>query len=158
MDKAERDPELPVDNLTIRPEAGELGVLQELAERLRWATDVALKFDDEESVEVPESLKEGMRRLTSFLATDASVEIQSYEEIVTTQQAASLLGISRPHLIHLIEKENVMPYQPGERPGRHRRLRLRDVLAYKTRRASRAIESISDEFDIARHGQVSAKG
>jgi excisionase family DNA binding protein len=48
----------------------------------------------------------------------------------TTQEAADLLGISRPTLIKLLEEGRIS----YETPGRHRRLRLNDVLTYQAQR------------------------
>lgn len=50
---------------------------------------------------------------------------------LTTQQAGELLGMSRPYVIRLLD-EGVMPYVLV---GKHRRIALRDVLAYGQRRA-----------------------
>ncbi|MGH3911710.1 MAG: helix-turn-helix domain-containing protein, partial [Pseudonocardiaceae bacterium] len=54
--------------------------------------------------------------------------------MLTTQEAADLLGISRPTLVKLLESDQI----PYEQRGRHRRLRLADVLNYqRTARADR---------------------
>jgi excisionase family DNA binding protein len=53
------------------------------------------------------------------------------EQQFTTQRAAELLGMSRPYLIHLLDAGE-MPY---DLVGEHRRIALRDVLAYAKRRA-----------------------
>lgn len=46
---------------------------------------------------------------------------------VTTQKAAELLGCSRPHLVKLLEEGQI----EFTKVGKHRRLKLEDVVAYK---------------------------
>lgn len=70
---------------------------------------------------------------------------------ISTAKAARLLGVSRPHLITMLES-NRLPYRMV---GTHRRLRLDDVLALK-REDEKAREKILDK--LARKAQASRMG
>ena len=62
-----------------------------------------------------------------------------------TQEAADLLGISRPTLVKLLKSGEI----PFEQPGRHRRVRLADVVAYRAKRSVEVRESLDRMVEIA---------
>ena len=61
-----------------------------------------------------------------------AITVAPLDQRLTTQEAADFLGISRPTLVKLLEQGEI----PYERPaaGRHRRVRLSDVLDYQIRK------------------------
>lgn len=90
---------------------------------------------------VLESLDDDGRKRTDALAENALAKRAGYTDIdgdftLTTSQAASRLGMSRPYLIKLLE-QGVIPYH---KVGRDRRVLLSDVRDYLVDR-DRAKES-----------------
>ena len=65
---------------------------------------------------------------------------------LTTVQAADMLNVSRPFLIKLLD-ENVLPHR---KVGKHRRIRMEDVMAYKAS-IDRERETVLDQ--LARQAQ-----
>lgn len=76
---------------------------------------------------VPESLREVLADIVAALARGESISLVSYEPTVTTQEAADLLGVSRPTLVRLLERGEIAYDQPGS----HRRVSLRDVVEFQ---------------------------
>jgi excisionase family DNA binding protein len=126
------------DDLVIAPQHDDVERLRALADALDTADTVFVRSDQGDVVELPESAREGLERLVSYLAADMGVAMKPYDEILTTSEAAELLGMSRPYLVHLLDTEAIrIPVQKvGPGVGGHRRIRLRDVLAYREARAA----------------------
>jgi excisionase family DNA binding protein len=81
-------------------------------------------------VAVPAELDSVLREVVGLLARGERVSVHGLSRPLTTQQAADLLGVSRPTLIALLDG-GVIPF---ERIGTRRRMRIRDVMAYRERR------------------------
>ena len=92
----------------------------------------------------PETLQV-LRGVVEALATGQSVTIAPVHQSLTTQEAADLLGVSRPTLVKLVETGEI----PFEQPGRHRRVRLADVLAYRERASLERRAALDRMVDIA---------
>ncbi|EGF31736.1 Excisionase domain protein [Oxalobacteraceae bacterium IMCC9480] len=90
-------------------------------------------FDEQEQSHVIELPTAALRLLIDILAELANgnaVQIMPVHAQVTTQEAADLLNVSRPHFIKLLN-QGVLPFH---KTGKHRRVKFADVMEYKARR------------------------
>jgi excisionase family DNA binding protein len=94
----------------------------------KHAYQVKLRLQaSEEAIVVPRKALELLQVILTGMAQGQDISLVVAEEQVSTQQAADMLQVSRPHLVKLLER-NALPFT---KVGSHRRLRLADVLAYK---------------------------
>jgi excisionase family DNA binding protein len=105
----------------------------------------------DDRVEVPAEIHRMLRQVVEALLQGLAVTIAPQNTTLTTQQAAELLGVSRPTVIKLLDKGDI----PFERVASHRRILLRDLLAYRERRRAEqyaALEAtavnLADEEDL----------
>jgi len=98
-----------------------------------------------DQVELPPEVYRVLRQVIEAMRANLAVTVAPQAQTLTTQQAADLLGVSRPTVVKLLDDGKV----PFERVGTHRRILLRDLLAYrKARRAEQyaALEAMSSEL------------
>jgi excisionase family DNA binding protein len=91
-------------------------------------------------VDLPDALYESFSRILSFLQQGIGVTFVAHEENLTSQAAATLLGVSRPYLIRLIKAGKI----PCTFAGTHRRIKLRDLLVYAEERDRKRHEALEE--------------
>lgn len=101
----------------------------------------ALIAADGTHIELPDELYEVLKDVVAALSQGLAITVAPQHTVLTTGQAADLLGVSRPTLVRLLEAGEI----PFGKPGRHRRIRLGDLLAYQ-QRARRARAAGLDEM------------
>jgi len=79
---------------------------------------------------LPNNLYSFLLRLLADLRAGNSVTILQSRHELTTVEAGKILGVSRQYLIQLLEKGEI----PFHLVGTHRRMYVRDVLAFKSKR------------------------
>lgn len=110
----------------------------------RLGAALAASADDVEvtlggiDVSLTRHTREAVTELLAQLASGKSVAIGTLEDLLTTSQAAELLGVSDTYVRRLADAGELTI----EMRGTHRRFVLADVVAYRTRiRSERKIES-----------------
>jgi excisionase family DNA binding protein len=105
--------------------------LAELAELVSVAQgQAALIGPDGQRVHLPSAVYDVLSQVILAMQAGRAITIAPLAQRLTTQEAADLLGVSRPTLVKLLEDGRI----PFEQPGRHRRVRLVDLLGYQARR------------------------
>jgi excisionase family DNA binding protein len=115
---------------------------QEIAEiysRLREA-EAKLVGPDGRTEILPNNLYSFLLRLLADLRAGNSVTILQSKHEVTTVEAAKILGVSRQYLIQLLEKGEIIFHKVGT----HRRMYVRDVLAYRAKRDTARRRTLDD--------------
>lgn len=101
-----------------------------------------------ETIPIPESVFYILERVAEVMARGDSITVVPVGREVTTQQAADLLNVSRQYLVRLLDERRI----PFRKTGKHRRLRIEDVLSFKAtrdkdRRAGlRELARMTEEF------------
>lgn len=103
--------------------------------------EVLVEVGNEDALIVPRAVAVMLAQVLGFLANGQGVQIMPDHAMLTTQQAADMLNVSRPYLIGLLEA-GAIPYT---KVGTHRRIAFKDVLDYQ-RQDSHHRRQVLDEL------------
>ncbi|GAB2938059.1 hypothetical protein GCM10027280_27860 [Micromonospora polyrhachis] len=108
--------------------------------------DVRIAAGSAGSVVLPALVVDLLRQVSAVLDRGDGLVVSEVARELTTSEAARVLGVSRPTLISLLDKGSIKSHKVGT----HRRIALRDVLAYRRRRIQEqreAYEALMAEQD-----------
>ncbi|WP_434741882.1 helix-turn-helix domain-containing protein [Micromonospora sp. SH-82] len=123
-----------MDEQTILPDETRSAEVVDLLEVLRargrqvpQARARLVSADGSTSKELPDGLHDILVNALEALASGYAITIAPHHTTLTTQQAADMLGVSRPTLTKLLDEGKI----PFDRPNSHRRIKLADILEYQ---------------------------
>lgn len=128
----------------ISPSRDEIKIAQESSRTLSRFLKKNLKVQIAETKEIVELPVSAVRLLVDLLTNMAkgnAVTLMPIHAELTTQQAADIVGISRPYLIKLLEKGKINYHMVGT----HRRIYFQDLKQYMDKE-NKAREAVLDEL------------
>jgi len=85
--------------------------------------------ESEELMEIPVSAFLLLKSILNSMAEGKSLTLIPSDSELSTQQAAEILNVSRPHIVKLLEQGII----PHKKVGSHRRVNLNDLVTYKSK-------------------------
>jgi excisionase family DNA binding protein len=118
------------------------------------AAEAKLIGPDGKTEILPNNIYSFLLRLLADLRAGHSVTILQNRHELTTVEASKILGVSRQFLIQLLEKGEI----PFHMVGTHRRIYVRDMIAYKSKRDISRRKTLDDlakqEFAKGDYGKI----
>jgi len=92
------------------------------------------------AMELPTSALRLLVDILGEIGDGNAVKIVPVHAELTTQEAADLLNVSRPHLVKLLETGKI----PFHRAGKHRRIKFSDLMDYKNVRDTESEQALAE--------------
>ncbi len=123
--------------------------LSRLLGKIPEAERARVKLDGNDLI-LPRQALTLLRDLLVEMAQGNAVTIVPTHAELTTQEAANILNVSRPHLVKLLE-EDVIPFS---RTGTHRRIRYQDLMAYRDQRDQESRSALDELVSQAQENDM----
>ena len=105
---------------------------------------LSVRIGSGDVVDLPPALARVVAAALAEVADGRAVEVRTVAEDLTTQEAADLLGVSRPFVVKLVDSGEI----PARLVGTHRRLHRGDVVAYREQMrvtTAEALQALTDQ-------------
>ncbi len=101
---------------------------------------------DGHAIELSPVMIEALQQLVRIMLLGKSAVILPYEQHLSCQEAAELLGISRPYLYRLLDQGVIAYFKVGT----HRRLKFEDVIDYKLSRTGNKHQALLELAELSK--------
>lgn len=121
--------------------------LAELARVFAKPDHIALIDQNGNRTHLPEALFTHFARIVRLMSERKAIVLVPEDEAFTTQAAANYLGMSRQHLVRLLDRNEI-----HHKVGTHRRVTFKDLLTYEKKRDQtrrQALDKLAAEADAA---------
>lgn len=101
-----------------------------VANTIKFSPETGIKIKIHETGEyitIPKKALELLFTIIQNMSEGKSMSLIPSDSEISTQQAADMLNVSRPHLVKLLESGNI----PFKKIGSHRRILLKDLINYE---------------------------
>ncbi|CAG9409457.1 MULTISPECIES: helix-turn-helix domain-containing protein [Providencia] len=99
--------------------------------------------DNIHQIELPTSALTLLMAILGELAAGNAVQVVPVHAELTTQEAANILNVSRPHMVKLLEEGRL----PFHKTGRHRRILFADLMQFKAQREKESLQAMQALVD-----------
>lgn len=103
---------------------------QVVSQKIKSSEKKGIKIKVQETGEfitIPKKALTLLAAIIQNMADGKTISIVPSNSEISTQQAADMLNVSRPHLIKLLKSKKI----PFKKVGSHRRILLEDIMEYK---------------------------
>jgi len=103
---------------------------QLVSQKIKLSPEKGIKIKIQESgkfIIIPKKALALLSAIIQNMAEGKTISIVPSNSEVSTQQAADMLNVSRPHLVKLLETKKI----PFKKVGSHRRILLKDITKYQ---------------------------
>lgn len=121
--------------------SGDMESVSHLLDLFRSETQPPALVDEQGNrLELPKPIYDLLVRVASAMQEGKVISLVPETQELTTQAAANILGVSRPHLIKLVESGKIAFHKVGA----HRRIRMKDLIAFQQSRDRDRRQALDD--------------